>query len=293
MIKEKYVWLIFITSMLAVVACAPTGENEGSLFNENVIREKLDKLDSDSEILYGKEIFDNTKEAVPENVGNEQSCLSCHGDGGLNQNSPMVGVTERYPRERDGEMTSLEERINGCFIRSMNGEELEEDSREMNAMVDYFEFISEGIDSEDDIDWRMTNEMEDVPVPDVENGEDLFVDKSCVECHGEDGQGSSDHTGPPLWGDDSFNAAAGMTKFEKASGFIQNNMPKGQASTLTDQEAADIAAFLLSHERPEGDPDIVGDSHHDEDDTYMFDKRREEIRDGTFDWTELDSVKEK
>jgi len=70
-------------------------------------------------------------------------------------------------------------------------------------------------------------------------------------------------------------------------------MPKGYEGTLTDQEAADIAAFLLSHERPEGDPDIVGDDHHDEDDTYIFDKRRKEIRAGKFDWTTLDSVKEK
>jgi len=50
-------------------------------------------------------------------------------------------------------------------------------------------------------------------------------------------------------GDGSFNETAGMNKFEKAAGFIQNNMPKGQAGTLTDQEAADIAAFLLSHEK--------------------------------------------
>lgn len=278
---------------IIVVACSSTGEEEGELFNVNEIKEKLANLDSDSDILYGKEVFDNTKEVVPDNVGNELSCLSCHGEGGLNQNSPMVGVTERYPRERDGEMTSIEERINGCFIRSMNGEELEEDSRELNAMVDYFEFISEGIDGEDNIPWRMTNEMDDPPVPDVENGEELFTKKNCTECHGEDGEGSSDHTGPTLWGDGSFNAAAGMTKYEKTAGFIQNNMPKGQAGTLTDQESADLAAFLLSHERPEGDPEIVGDSHHDEDDTYIFDKRREEIREGTFDWSTLDSVKEK
>ena len=84
-----------------------------------------------------------------------------------------------------------------------------------------------------------------------------------------------------------------MAKFEKAAGFIQNNMPKGQEGTLSDQEAADIAAFLLSHERPLGDEEKVGDYHLDPDRTYITKERREKIREGTFDWTELDSVKAK
>ena len=35
------------------------------------------------------------------------------------------------------------------------------------------------------------------------------------------------------------------------AGYIQNNMPIGAAGTLTDQEAADLAAFILSQDRPE------------------------------------------
>src|SRR5699024_8546934 len=143
-----------------------------------------------------KEVFDETKEVVPEHVGNELSCLSCHGDGGLNTNSPMVGVTEKYPTEVRGEDTTIEERINGCFTRSMNGTPLDEDSRELKAMVKYFEFISEDINSEEDITWRMENKMEEVPVPNVENGGELFVKKSCISCHATDGSGTSAHTGP-------------------------------------------------------------------------------------------------
>jgi thiosulfate dehydrogenase len=276
--------------MILIVACNP--KSDGKLFNENSIREDLASLDADSEVLYGKEVFDNTKEVVPENVGNELSCLSCHGDGGLNANSPMVGVTLKFPTIRRGEDTTIEDRINGCLMRSMNGTPLEEDSRELKAMVAYFDFISQDVEEMKDVSWRMTNEMEDVPEPDITNGAALFVDKNCIACHATDGSGSSDHTGPPLWGDGSFNEAAGMTKLEKAAGFIQNNMPKGQAGTLNDQEAADIAAFLLSHERPSGDQEKVGDYHLSEERTYITKERREKIREGTFDWSTLDSVED-
>lgn len=290
MFKDRYIWLVFFSCIILIVACSPN--SDGTLFNENNIKDRLAKLDPNSDILYGKKVFDQTNEVVPENVGNELSCISCHGDGGLNENSPMVGVTEKYPQIRRGEYTTIEDRINGCFIRSMNGEELDEDSRELKAMVDYFEFISDGIDSEKDITWRMENKMDEVPEPDLVNGGELFVKRNCTACHGKDGGGTSDHTGPALWGDGSFNEAAGMAKFEKAAGFIQNNMPKGEEGTLTDQEAADIAAFLLSHERPLGDEEKVGDYHLDPDRTYITKERREKIREGTFDWTELDSVKQ-
>lgn len=252
--------------------------------------EKLNDLDSDSEILYGKKVFDDTNTVVPDNVGNKLSCMSCHGDGGLGSNSPMVGVTEKFPMMRRGEHTTIEDRINGCFVRSMNGEELEEGSRELNAMVAYFEFISKDIESEDDIAWRMSNDMEEVPEPDVTNGQELFIEKNCMACHATDGSGTSDHTGPALWGDGSFNEAAGMTKIEKTAGFIQYNMPKDKPGTLTDQEAADIAAYLLSHERPEGDPAKVGDYHLSEERSYITRDRRKDIRNGTFDWHTLDVI---
>ena len=51
------------------------------------------------------------------------------------------------------------------------------ESEEMDAMVAYFEFISKDFESEKDISWRMENEMEEVPEPDVTNGSELFVEK--------------------------------------------------------------------------------------------------------------------
>lgn len=63
-------------------------------------------------------------------------------------------------------------------------------------------------------------------------------------------------------------------------------MPIGQAGDLSDQEVADLAAYLLSHERqvfeghdedwPDGAPSDI-----------MTQDRREQIREGTFDWQRL------
>jgi thiosulfate dehydrogenase len=293
-LKERNLWLILFCLTLLVTACSQQAQSSGKLYDANQIREDIADLDpddpEDAEILYGEDLFNTTEIMLPENVGNEQSCLSCHGKDGLEPNSPMVGVTSKYPTEHHGKDTSMEDRINGCFQRSMNGKPLDKDSDEMEAMVSFFEFISKDVKDEDDITWRMTNDNDQIPEPDTADGAELFVDKQCIVCHATDGSGGGPNTGPPLWGDGSFNDAAGMNRISKAAAFIQNNMPKDQPGTLTDQEAADLAAFLLSHERPIADPDKLGDYHLDPDRDYMTKDRREKIREGTFDWSELDVV---
>jgi thiosulfate dehydrogenase len=154
-------------------------------------------------------------------------------------------------------------------------------------MEAYLEFLSKDIKSEEDITWRMTNNMEKVPEPNVSRGEELYNEKTCMACHAADGSGDY---GPPLWGEGSFNEAAGLTRLSKAAAFIQNNMPKGKPGTLTDQDAADIAAFLLSHERPIADPKKVGDYHLSPERDYLTKERRKKIRNDAFDWTTLEPV---
>ncbi|WP_233189571.1 c-type cytochrome [Sporosarcina sp. P7] len=286
---RKSVGTMLLLLLIILSAC---GQDKG--YSEADIRENLQNLDPDdpktTKIERGKELFDNTNALLPENVGNSLSCISCHGDGGLSANSPMVGVTLKYPQEHHGKWTTIEDRVNGCFIRSMNGAELEQGSEDMKAMVEYLTFISKDVKTDEDITWRMNNNKDSIPEPDVENGQQLFTAKNCISCHAGDGSGTSDHTGPALWGDGSFNEAAGINRINKATGYIQNNMPKGQAGTLTDQEAADLAAFVLSHDRPEGDPKKVGDYHKDPERDYITKERRQKIRNGEFDWTELDVV---
>lgn len=291
---RKKCYSIFLITISILVLSACTSLREKGFSATDILKElsSLDKNDSKTaQINRGKELFDKTKTVLPKHVGNDLSCISCHGEGGLAPNSPMVGVTQKYPKNHHGKWTTIEDRINGCFVRSMNGKMIEEDSEDMKSFVAYFEFISKDVKSEKDITWRMDNNKKQVPVPDLAEGERLFKKKNCISCHAADGSGSSDHTGPALWGEGSFNEAAGMNRLNKATGFIQNNMPKGEAGTLTDQEAANLAAFILSHERPEGDPEKLGDYHKSEDRDYMFKERREKLWKGEFDWTELDVVK--
>ena len=65
---------------------------------------------------------------------------------------------------------------------------------------------------------------------------------------------------PPLWGDASFNEAAGMSKFAYAAAYIHANMPFGvnyEASVLTVQQAWDVAVYMVSKSRPPAPADAA------------------------------------
>src|SRR5699024_5099986 len=218
-------------------------------------------------------------------------CASCHASGDVTKTISMVGVTTAYPafRPREDTIFTIEDRVNGCMKRSMNGEELDYESEEMRAITAYLQHVSEGVEK-GEAKWLGNETMEEVPEPDVDRGEELFGKKSCMNCHAADGSGRGMTSGPPLWGEGSFNDGAGMNRLSDAAGFIQAYMPKFAPGSLTDQEAADLASYILSHDRPEW-------GGHDEDwekggrpTDIITQDRREAIRNGTFDWTELDNV---
>jgi thiosulfate dehydrogenase len=73
--------------------------------------------------------------------------------------------------------------------------------------------------------------------------------RTCASCPGIDGQGPP--LAPPTWGPRSFNIGAGMARIRTAAGFIRHNMPFDRPGTLTDQEAIDVAAYLVSRPRPD------------------------------------------
>lgn len=306
MVKRKRFWLgLFI--MLMIIGACSNGKDTSQATKEKMADEKeteelaynppsLDNLDSDDPmteyIKYGEEIFNETHVVLDEYVGNALSCQSCHADGGLSNASSMVGVTTQFPqyRPREGVVFTLEDRINGCMMRSMNGEKIPQDSKEMRALISYLTYISEGIEVGEDIPWRMLNTMKEIPEPDVVRGEELYQEKNCLSCHAIDGSGTGANTGPALWGDDSFNDGAGLARMVKMAGYLKNNMPPGDEFELSDQEAADLTAYILSHERPEW-------KGHDKDwpkggrPTDIITKdRRKKIREGTFDWTEIENI---
>jgi hypothetical protein len=81
-------------------------------------------------------------------AGNNLACTSCHQEGGAKAFAiPWVGVTATFPqyRGREDQISTVEERINGCMERSMNGKPLPLDAPEMKAFTTYIAFLSKGV----------------------------------------------------------------------------------------------------------------------------------------------------
>jgi thiosulfate dehydrogenase len=209
-------------------------------------------------IKLGFKLMNETNTALPNNVGNNLACSSCHGTGGTDSTSPLTGVTAVYPayNPRAGKVLTIEDRINGCFKRSMNGKPLEANSDEMRGMVAYLNYISTDVPiGIKERPWVIKNSLQNVPTSDLANGEKIYQ-QSCSACHGADGAGTGPTSGPALWGSKSFNIGAGMGRISTAAGYIKRNMPLGEMGgikqgSLTDQQAADLAGFILSKERPD------------------------------------------
>lgn len=204
----------------------------------------------------GLQLANHTCKELPNNVGNQLNCTSCHlGNGSEAYAAPWNNMPSVYPiyRSRSGRVNTIQERINGCFERSMNGKALELDSDDMNAMVSYMSWLSQdmpfGVSPEGRGFVKVNKELE----PNPETGKKLFAEK-CSVCHGADGEGQYNADGtylyPAVAGDKSFNDGAGMARTYTAAAFIKGKMPFGQGNTLSDQEAVDIAAYFTHLPRP-------------------------------------------
>ena len=94
----------------------------------------------------GLQLANHTYKELPNNVGNQLNCTSCHlGNGSEAYAAPWNNMPSVYPiyRSRAGRVDTIQERINGCFERSMNGKALDLDSDDMNAMVSYMSGLSQ------------------------------------------------------------------------------------------------------------------------------------------------------
>ena len=159
----------------------------------------------------------------------------------------------------DDRVLTLNERINGCMTRSMNGSPMPPDGREIEAFIAYFRFI--GTKSPQGVRVAGMGLKPLRPAtqkPDRARGLEVYA-SNCVRCHKADGQGdlrSPPGVGyaiPPLWGDASFNSGAGMAHIDTAAAFIHANMPRGadyRYPLLTEQQAWDVAAYVTSQPRP-------------------------------------------
>ena len=107
-------------------------------------------------VKYGHELFTNTANEIGPAVadvsmrlaGNNLACQNCHLHAGTQPYAmPLTGVWGQFPqyRAREGMVDILEERINGCMQRSMNGRALSLESREMRAFSSYMRWLSTGV----------------------------------------------------------------------------------------------------------------------------------------------------
>ena len=207
-------------------------------------------------IRYGQQIVNATPTTTRAFTGNGLNCASCHLDGGRTADAaPFVGLTGLFPeyRSRRGSVESLEQRINDCFRRSMNGKPLPSDSREMIGLLAYIAWLSQGVPTGVEVKGRGFRDISSPAAPDPVHGKALYAQK-CAGCHGPSGAGIKGAGGvyvfPPLWGPQSFNVGAGMARVSVAAAFVQAKMPLGNAGALTDQEAYDIAAYFTAQPRP-------------------------------------------
>lgn len=197
-------------------------------------------------------------------AGNNLACVSCHpGAGGREFGNPWVGTFASFPqyRGREDAVSTIEERINGCMIRSMNGRKLPLESDEMKAMMSYLRFLSTGVPVGAKVEGSGTLKLKLLSrAADPVAGKQVYA-ATCVDCHGEKGEGvrrgkageANGYRYPPVWGPDSYNTGAGMARVTLAAGFIKGNMPTGVTHTtalLTDEEAFDVAAYVNSQPRP-------------------------------------------
>ncbi|MGH8398476.1 MAG: c-type cytochrome [Gammaproteobacteria bacterium] len=220
--------------------------------------------DPDGDMIWrGRLIFEDTQHYASRYVGNALNCSSCHLDRGRRANSaPMWAAYVVYPkyRSKNHQVNTLEERIQGCFQFSMNGKPPAADSPEIGALVSYFHWLATGLPVGITPKGAGYLKLQSPPLaPDIERGAKVYA-SSCAMCHGEEGEGREargESVFPPLWGSKSFNWGAGMGRISNAAGFIKANMPYGAGDFLTDQQAWDVAAFVVSHPRPQ-DPRFTG-----------------------------------
>jgi thiosulfate dehydrogenase len=224
-------------------------------------------------IRYGHALIVDTASHIGKNVkdtgkrygGNELACGSCHLNAGLQPfAAPFVSTFATFPMMVDDQVITLTERINGCMRRSMNGKNLPVSGREMEAMIAYIKYLGHNTPQGVRIPGMGLLSLQDPPsAADATRGEEVYA-KSCASCHKPGGQGerkpspAAGYSIPPLWGDDSFNAGAGMAKLAYAAAYIRANMPftiNYEDPVLSVQQAWDVAAYMISKPRPPAPPE--------------------------------------
>ena len=264
MAPEGFITMVGIVVGIGAVLATMSA---GSAQSQRTMRERVIALRAPDErtipegpvgsaVRYGKKVLTETQTYARAYVGNGLNCSSCHLDAGRKVfASPWVGLWGMFPeyRSRNGQVNALQDRINDCFERSMNGKPLPYDSDEMRGILAYIWWLSRDVPTGVAVKGRGFTRVGLRRPADPQRGESVYARK-CAACHGADGHGRRGPNGeylfPALWGPESFNIGAGMARLSNAAGFVKSNMPLGQA-TLSDADAIDVAAYFIRQPRPD------------------------------------------
>lgn len=216
-----------------------------------------------AQVEWGGKIFSDTQTYSRALGGNALACTNCHLDGGKQVGAlSLVGASRRYPAAApDGKSVALEDRVGRCLTHSLAAKPLDPSSPEVQALVAYIAWLSEGLPSGPlpaGLGPLGIDAKKKVPIGqlDAARGRQKY-EQVCSGCHGADGQGyTSRRTSlpyayvPPLWGPRSFDDASGFARVYTLAGFVRHAMPHNQPGEITDLDAQEIAAYVNGHSRP-------------------------------------------
>jgi thiosulfate dehydrogenase len=228
------------------------------------------------QVSYGKELIAHTSKYLgPKGtvmqISNGMNCQNCHLQAGTAVFGNNYGsVASFYPkfRARSGSVENIYKRVNDCLERSLNGKPLDTTSKEMLAIEAYIKFLGSNVPKGKKAEGSGFKDLAYLDrAADPLKGATVYTAK-CQTCHQANGGGtfnadSTEYIYPALWGN-SFNVGAGLNRISNFAKYVKYNMPQGttyQYPQLTDEEAWDVAAFVVSQKRPHLDtpkdwPDI-------------------------------------
>lgn len=218
------------------------------------------------QVEYGKELIAHTAKYLGPNgsvlkISNGLNCQNCHLQAGTAVFGNNYGsVASLYPkfRARSGTTENIYKRVNDCFERSLNGKAIDTAGKEMKAIVAYINFLGTNVEKGKKAEGSGFKDLAVLDrAADPEKGLTIYTAK-CQSCHQANGEGlfnadKTEYTFPALWPKSSFNDGAGLNRISNFAKYVKYNMPQGttyQSPQLSDEEAWDVSAYVLSQPRP-------------------------------------------
>lgn len=219
-----------------------------------------------AQVAYGRELIAHTAKYLGPNgsvqkISNGMNCQNCHLQAGTAVFGNNYGsVASLYPkfRARSGTIENIYKRVNDCFERSLNGKALDTSSKEMLAIVAYINFLGTNVEKGRKAEGSGFKDLAFLDrAADPKKGLAIYTAK-CQSCHQANGEGvlngdKTEYAFPPLWGKASFNDGAGLYRISNFAKYAKYNMPQGtthESPQLSDEEAWDVAAYVLTQQRP-------------------------------------------